>query len=100
MPMSEPLTEGLIVLRSGDPVTEYRCTPPGCERLEKMPVLPEKVGGTDALMRARGWRIGEMPTGRVVLCPECMGTDPDYWDRSTLGMAYDAGIDYGSSWLT
>lgn len=103
MPLSEPLTEseGLTFVRDGEATQEYRCGQPlGCDRVEKMRPLKDSAGGTDAQMRARGWRVAQTPSGRVVLCPECMGTDPDYWDRITLENAYMAGIDYGQAWLT
>lgn len=46
--------------------------------------------------RVAGWRFGRnCARDPVVYCPECVGTDDDFWDRMTLDMAYMAGIDAG-----
>jgi hypothetical protein len=34
---------------------------------------------------------------RQTICPECAGVDEEYWDRRTLSVAYQAGIDAGNT---
>lgn len=73
--------------------TPYRCD--YCARVEQRATVP--WGAQDDSARTAGWRIG--PTAkkdRNVICPECAGTDEEYWDRMTLNVAYAAGIDAGN----
>jgi hypothetical protein len=68
-----------------------------CDRAEDRLKISAAAGGTDASARVAGWRIGATQSKpRNVICPECADTDPEYWDRITLSIAYQAGIDYGN----
>lgn len=79
-----------------------------CERQERRSPVP--LGTVDDSARVAGWRIGVYrddrigvgPGGcgedvRVEICPECAGTDEGYWDRRTMSVAYQAGIDAGNT---
>jgi hypothetical protein len=72
---------------------EFTCD--NCDRAEDIPV--PAAGGTAAeVARVAGWRLGA-PFGQPRrYCPECTGTDEDYWDRRTLAVAHQAGIDAGN----
>lgn len=73
----------------------YACD--ACDRIEDRPKVSDALGGSDASARVAGWRIGATQSKpRNVICPECAGTDEEYWDRITLSIAYQAGIDFGS----
>lgn len=72
----------------------YKCN--HCDRGETRHISTA-AGGSDNSARVAGWRIGATPNNpRNVICPECAGTDEDYWDRRTLTVAYSAGIDAGN----
>jgi hypothetical protein len=78
-------------------VSDVRYTCDHCDRAEDRPKVSDKLGGADASARVAGWRIGATQTKpRNVICPECAGTDEDYWDRITLSIAHMAGIDAGN----
>ena len=60
---------------------------------------PNPFGPTEESARVAGWRIGR-PYGVVeslCYCPVCVGTDEGFWERRTLTVAYQAGIDAGRS---
>lgn len=72
----------------------YECV--GCNRQERR---SKPTSGTDDdSARAAGWRIGTNGKGeRQKFCPECSGVDEEYWDRRTLAVAFQAGIDAGNT---
>jgi hypothetical protein len=72
--------------------TIYRCT--ACDRQETRPT--PRLGSTDSSARVAGWRIS-IGEPRVLVCPECADTDEGYWDRQTIAMAVQAGIDAGNT---
>lgn len=73
----------------------YECDACGC--VEDRQKISDAAGGTDASARVVGWRIGASQSKpRNVICPECAGTDEEYWDRITLSQAYMAGVNYGN----
>jgi hypothetical protein len=73
----------------------YTCTE--CDRVEDRARVNPAVGTDDESARISGWRIGTTQGGkRQIICPECAGTDEEYWDRQTLNVAYMAGIDAGN----
>lgn len=53
-----------------------------CDQDERRPVIATGLGSMDDSARVAGWRIG--PGGTPVICPECAGTDPGYWDERIL----------------
>lgn len=65
-----------------------------CDRSEEIKV--PAAGTTEEVARVAGWRIGAPYSTPRKYCPECVGTDEDYWDRRTLAVAYQAGIDAGN----
>jgi hypothetical protein len=64
-----------------------------CDRSERRPYIPIELGGHVAQARHDGYRIGD--DGKPVYCPECAGTDGDYWAHQT--MAILAAIDAGNT---
>lgn len=67
----------------------YRCD--HCNQAERRD--PVRLGSDDDSARVAGWRIGATAAkDRNVLCPECAGTDEDYWDRRLLETAYRSGM--------
>jgi hypothetical protein len=70
----------------------YRCDI--CEQAERREPIPSPAAGSDDdSARVAGWRIGSSQAKpRNVICPECAGTDEDYWDRRLLDTAYRSGM--------
>lgn len=67
-----------------------------CRRTHQRTHVKPELGGNDASARIAGWRLGPGdPDERDQICPECAGTDEDYWDDMTLFIAGMAGIDAG-----
>lgn len=81
-------------------VRTYECA--GCDRQEQRQKVPTSMGTDDDSARAAGWRIGPSGQGdRQEICPACSGVDVEYWDRRTLSVAFQAGIDAGNpAWGT
>jgi len=70
-------------------VTVYRCDI--CHMAENRDEV--KLGSDDDSARVAGWRIGASKSKeRNVICPECAGTDEDYWDRRLLNVAHNSGM--------
>lgn len=55
---------------------------------------PNPFGPTEESARVAGWRIG-LPLAPACYCPECVGTDAEYWQRRTLDLAAQAGVQSG-----
>jgi hypothetical protein len=70
----------------------YRCDI--CHMAENREPLKSPAAGTDDdSARAAGWRIGASKSKpRNVICPECAGTDNDYWDRRLINVAHKSGM--------
>lgn len=69
--------------------TVYRCDI--CRMAESRDKA--KLGSDDDSARFVGWRIGATQAKpRNVICPECAGTDEEYWDRRLLDTAYMSGM--------
>lgn len=70
----------------------YRCD--SCDMAETREVIPSPaIGSDDDSARVVGWRIGATQSKpRNVICPECAGTDEDYWDRRLVDTAYRSGM--------
>jgi hypothetical protein len=67
----------------------YRCDI--CEQGERRDRV--RLGSDDDGARVAGWRIGATQSKeRNVICPECAGTDEEYWDRRLLDVAYMSGM--------
>ena len=59
---------------------------------------PNPFGPTEESARVAGWRIGSCCGGKkLAYCPVCAGTDAGFWDRRTLGLAAQAGVQSGWS---
>ena len=65
-----------------------------CHMAEGREPMPSPAIGTDDdSARAAGWRIGATKSKpRNVICPECAGTDEEYWDRKVLSVAAQSGM--------
>lgn len=62
----------------------YTCTAcgEGETRRGNAPAKPTDRQLADSAVRVAGWRLGRNPQGvDVSYCPECAGTDPDYWEE-------------------
>lgn len=70
----------------------YRCDI--CEQAERREPIPSPAVGTDdESARIAGWRIGaSQAKPRNVICPECAGTDEEYWDRRLLDVVHMSGM--------
>jgi hypothetical protein len=69
--------------------TVYRCDI--CRMAEER--KPAQLGSDDDSARVVGWRIGATKSNpRNVICPECAGTDEEYWDRKVLSVAAQSGM--------
>lgn len=62
------------------PQIPYTCD--HCAETDYRDMVPTGGGSQDDSARVAGWRIGVTSSrARHVICPQCAGTDVDYWLR-------------------